>query len=106
MEIPCINKVILSYLILWMALVKSLNCDRCLSLFSITPFPLFSKDRCESRKKISEKNSGFALRRILGVKHTCLAPRVPRRALRVFFVFFFFCVCLFLTLEIDFAAKE
>lgn len=73
-----------------------------LSLFSITTFPLFSKDRCASRKK----NSGFALRRILGVKHTRLAPRVPRRALRVFFVFFF-CVCLFfLTLEIDFAAKE
>ena len=77
-----------------------------LSLFSITPFPLFGKTVARVEKKIIEKNSGFALGRILGVKHTRLAPRVPRRALRVFFVFFF-CVCVFfLTVEIDFTAKE
>ena len=77
-----------------------------LSLFSITTFPLFSKDRCASRKKDHRKKFRFRAGQNSGSEPH--APRSQSSAPRVtsFFFVFFFVYVFFLTLEIDFAAKE
>ena len=66
-----------------------------LTLFSITPFPRFSKDRCVSRKKDHWKKFRFRAAQNSGSE--AHAPRSQSSAPRVtsFFCVFFFFVCVF-----------